>query len=520
MRETDDGNIEAAPACLPHLLGSVEPVVSQIPKRPLADVIFNLICADVADGEDAMVNFISSTFAYLTFYEQAGGGLGAVVTAVTDAVRRCIDSGLVVRDADGLYPTQVAHVFGAAGLSLASAAQLASALEQSRSASPSRQDLIFEVASCPEVGDRPWLRRGIGGFQDPRPDHSPDGSECPPGSRLAATLAKPVMPPHEGRALARARCLQEWMSGKELRSITAQFQGMGAAASRVRDLGKYAAWILDSLAEAAQASAAPSELVDTIRALALEARYGLPADLAPLARLQVPGIWRQHLLRLYQAEHSTNWHVPETFLDAPDEAFEDILTPLQVSSLRRAILADIEESIRRKRAGHLARAEQASLPRKLIDDLYVAEGGGLEQAVTDALNRAGLSVQRVVRQPQGEEDIRVAHADGTVVISVTASKQDGRPIRWTKAKEILGTGAGLNPVNYVCIGRPSFESLAERSASDIAREPGTRSILLIPIPVLAESIVRMAEGAMDVQQLGALLAHSRGNLTVENLQSR
>jgi hypothetical protein len=75
----------------------------------------------------------------------------------------------------------------------------------------------------------------------------------------------------------------------------------------------------------------------------------------------------------------------------------------------------------------------------------------------------------------------------------------------------------MNPVNFVCIGRPSFESLAQRSANNIGRETGSRSILLIPIPILAEAIVRIAEGSMNSQQLGDILAHRRGNLTVEDL---
>lgn len=102
-------------------------------------------------------------------------------------------------------------------------------------------------------------------------------------------------------------------------------------------------------------------------------------------------------------------------------------------------------------------------------------------------------------------------------MSVTASKDDLRPIRWNKAKEILGTGTGLNPVNYVCIGRPGFHSLAESQVSNIAREEGSRSLLLISVAVFAESILRIAEGSMSGSQLGDLLATRRGALTIEDL---
>jgi ATP-dependent DNA helicase len=500
-----------------YLLGTVEPVASQIPHRRLADVVFDIVCAQLADSPEGIVEFIAATFAYLTFYEPVGGGFSEVRQAVTEAVRQCLDSGLVAQDGLRLYPTQAARVFGAAGLSLASAVRLASLLEHAITTPPSKRDLIWEIASCEEVGDRPWPQRRRGRVQDPRPRHAPDGSDSAPGSPLAIILAKQMISADEAAALVRAKCLLEWMSGKGQRAISSEFQGMGAAAARIRELGKNAAWLLDALAEAARMREAPSDLLNNIHTLALEGRYGLPAPLAPLARLGVPGISREQLLGLYQNSRGTELHDPETVLDADDSAFEGLLTPLQVVRLRQAILADIHDSIRRKRSGHIARAEQSSLPRRLIEDLYTTHGGGLEQAVTDALNHAGLSAARVLRQPHGEEDIRVASADGTLIISVTASQDDARPIRWNKAKEILGAGAGLNPVNYICVGRPSFESLAERSASNIAREAGKRSILLVPIPVFAEAIVRISEGRINAQQFTNLLAHRSGTLTIGDI---
>jgi hypothetical protein len=271
------------------------------------------------------------------------------------------------------------------------------------------------------------------------------------------------------------------MGGKSPRSISAAFPGRGAAGSRVRELGKNAAWLLDALAEAAQTREAPSTVAQEIHKLALEARYGLPAALAPIARLRVPGISREQLLGLYRNSRGVQLHELDMVMDAPDELFVGILTPLQLSRLRQAIVVAVQESLRRKRAGHVARAEQANLLRRLVEDLYTTEGGALEQAVTDALKHVGLSVSRVLRQPHGEEDIGLAYADGTIIISVTASKDEGRPIAWHKAREILGAGAGLNPINYVCIGRPGFHSLAQRSADNIAREAGVTGQVFCPI---------------------------------------
>ncbi|MGP3948454.1 DEAD/DEAH box helicase [Streptomyces sp. 7N604] len=499
-----------------YLLGDVEPVESQLPKRPFADVIFDIVCVGAVDSEDDIVDFIATTYAYPSFYEGAGG-FDAVRESIAAAVSRCTDSGLVVADGQQLYPTQLARVLGAAGLSMESAARLVPVLERAMSSHPSRKDLIFEIASCSEVGDRPWLQRQRGMELDPRPQHAPDSSGCSPGSRLAATLSKPHINVAEMCALVRTACLLQWMSGQGHRTISTAFPGMGAAAARVRALGKNAAWLLDALTEGARVHGASDALQEDLRALALEARYGLPARLAPLARLHVPGISREQMLTLYDITNDIGLHTPETILDTPDTAFDGLLTPLQLTRLRQAVLDDIEDSVRRKRAGHVARSAQVSLSRRLINDLYEAKGGGLEQAVTDALVHAGLSATRVLRQPEGEEDIQIAHADGTVVVSVTASKEDTRPIRWNKAKEILGAGVGLSPVNYVCIGRPNFQELAERNAANIARETASRSILLVPMPVFTEAVVRVAEGTMDAEKLGDLLAHRRGVLTVGDL---
>jgi helicase len=512
-----DNAVEQRQLVNAYVLGRVEPIKSQIPNRPLADVVLDLIAGGIAYDEDSAVQFITFTFAYRTFYEREAGGLKEVRRGVFDAVATCLRAGLVVREDGRLHATQVGRVLASGGLSVSSATRLSAVLEQAIRVEPSRQDLAFEIASSPEVGYRPWPRRRRGIEQDPRPDHAPDGSDCARGSRLAATLAKSSITPDEGKELVKVKCLLEWMSGKGQRAIAGDFPGMGAAASRIRDLGKYSAWLFDTVAEAALVRGAPPALTDKLRTLALEARYGLPAPLAPLARLQVRGISREQLLSLYRNNRGVELHDPEQALDAPDKDFAGLLTPRQLARLRQAILADIEESLKRKRAGQLARAEQAELPLKLVDELYAAKGGGLEQAVTDALNHIGLSATRVVRQPHGEEDVRLAHADGTVVISVTASQEDARPIKWNKAKEILGAGVGLNPANYVCVGRPSFESLAERSATEIARETGARSILLMPVPIFAEAIVRISEERMGAEQLADLLARGRGIVTFEDL---
>ena len=227
-----------------------------------------------------------------------GGGLTAVEQGVTRAVTQCLETGLIVREDGLLRPTQVGRVFASAGVPMAPSTRLAGLLESAGRVRPSRQDLLFEVAWGDETGERPWPRRERGHELDPRPDLVPDGAGCSSDSRLAATLAKPRLTSLEARALLKTRCLMEWISGASLRGISRQFSGHGAAPSRVQELGKNAAWLLGALASAAEVRDLNADLAAEINDLAIEARYGLPAPLAPLARLHVPGISRDALLTM------------------------------------------------------------------------------------------------------------------------------------------------------------------------------------------------------------------------------
>ena len=103
------------------------------------------------------------------------------------------------------------------------------------------------------------------------------------------------------------------------------------------------------------------------------------------------------------------------------------------------------------------------------------------------------------------------------MVSVTASQSDQKPVTWNKAKEVLAQGAGQNPVNCVCVARPRFEALAELQAGRIAREKGSRSILLVTVPVLAEIVSRVGEGRLSVDDFDRLMVEGRGLLAVEEV---
>jgi replicative superfamily II helicase len=497
--------------------GEVEPVESQLARQDFDDVVFNVVAGGLASDVDGLVEFISATFAYLTFYETSGGR-ASVKEGVERAVAACRESGLI-REEDGqLLPTRSALVFARFGVPLATAARLVELADRLVDGAIAKEELLFEVSACDGVfGGRPYsewdkLRRQP---KDPRPTAGLVPSAFSADSPLRVLLGKGQLDEAEARVILRTACLLEWLDGGDEAELARRYKG--CPSSRLRGMGKTAAWLLEALEQVIEIRGAAGDEIETVSALALECRYGVPVALAPLAQLNATGVGRVALLGLYAGDGGRQLYEPDVLLNADAEEFEGLLTPAELAQLRAAIVAERGETLRRRRNGHIERAEQAALDAQVVDDLYRLGGAALEQAVVDALDAVGVGATRNVRQSSAEEDLRISHNEGTIVVSVTASKSHGKRVAWNKAREVLSTGVGLNPLSYVCIARPGFHSLAERQAHEIAREQGARRLLLVPIDVLAEAIVRIREGRLDSTLFVDLLAQSGGLLRFRDL---
>ncbi len=491
-----------------YVQGPTESLSSQIPKGRFDDLIFNLLCGRVARTAEELVQFITHTFAYQTYYE-TNGGLSVVRSAVDEAISVCLGSGLVQLEGGELRPTQVAHALAGRSVSLETAARIVALLGRLTMEPLSTKEIIFELTECPEAGGYPYPDD-----HDPRPTRSPSNDGCRQGSRLALVLRRTQITEEDAHSLVRTHCALAWMAGMSQHDILRAHPRTGLA--RVQSLGKNLAWLLEAVVAAARVSGVGPETIARLKEVAAEARYGLPAPLAPIAALRVPTITRDVLLRLYQNGSDRRLYDPHTILDSAPEAFDGLLLPLQVDRLKKAILEDEANTLRRWRAGHSDRADQTDLPKRIVDALYVAEGEDFEQAIADALSFVGLTAKRIAQQRTGQADIHVQYG-GTIIVAATASRNEARPVSWDKAREALGASAGENPINCVCVARPSFHNVASMNARAIARETGDRRLLLMPIEVLAECVVRICERRMSSDELGKLLATRRGVLEIDDL---
>jgi len=495
-----------------YILGEVETVESQIPRRPFTDLVFQVVTSRNGCSREQIVELVTRTFAFRTFYDRLGSGLDEVTAAVTAAVARCLDAGLLVDDDSRLFATPIGQAMARRGVSFESALALATVVQREVEGAQTAAELYYAAAATQEAGGHPYVPRVRGQPVDPRPMPAADGMVTSSASGpLAAALSAHRISEDQAKALVKTSSLMDFASAMEYPAIARRYSG--AAPSRVMSLGRNVAWLLEAIAEAAGALGISNDRITELRKFSVEARYGVPSDAAELARLRVPGITRDLLSRLIPIGLAS----AEAALGASSAAFDGVLTASQVARLKEAILRDAEESLARQKAGQLARLERLTIPARILEQLYEARGAALEQAVTEALAHMGISAHRLLRQPHGEEDIQVTHPDGIITVSVTASDAAAKKVTWNKAREVLGTGAGLNPVNFVCIGRPDFDELAIRRAGEIARETGPRSILLVPLAVFAEAFVRVVEGQMEVNDVVAVLGDQTGWLTIDNL---
>ncbi len=487
-----------------YILGDVEPVESQIPKSPLHDVVLRLLAGQVAKTEVGLVDFVCATFAYRTYYDRHGG-IVEVRKAVAEGVYASIESGLVIQRDEELLPTPVARRLAGAGIGLTTAVILKGLVDRLQAGEVAGADVVYEVSLCRESGNRPFAPKGIHACRWEFSDHPHDADGL-----LRNAVGGNVLRDFEMQATEQARCLLNWMSGAPTRELHKDFS---MTRERLRELGGNAAWLIQTLASAAGVAGVSIDRVRTVREIALRAQYGLPHELAALASMRPPSVSREALMQLREK----GIIAPDDLLEADPGSLQPALSARVAQTFRETILRETAMSLRRKRSGHLRAAGEAGVPARLIESLHTATGKPLEEAVRDAFQTAGLSAKRIENQPHGEEDIQLATKRGTVVVSATGSETDEKPIKWTKAQNVMGQGAGLNPVNCVCIGRPRFEALAERNANDIAREESDRRILLVTVDVLVEAMLRCVRGQMAAADLGEVLAASRGILHVEDL---
>jgi hypothetical protein len=107
-------------------------------------------------------------------------------------------------------------------------------------------------------------------------------------------LRRSDMPPlfDEMKAVKAALILTDWTGGAQIRDIEDRYRTMSG---QVTPAAEQAAWLVNATSAIAATMAIPAEFRDRLNTLATRLAHGVPASGVALARLDVPGLTRDHI---------------------------------------------------------------------------------------------------------------------------------------------------------------------------------------------------------------------------------
>lgn len=496
--------------------GTPEAIESAIPRSRLVDHVLRVIASRFTDKIDDVHNLFASSFAAATFYARTGHQ--ALTDGITAALEELRAVGMIdIDNAGGVTATAVGEVVARSGISVPTGAALIQFLANFPQASEA--EMVFEVCSASEIsGGAPYLRREERGTPEWRNQVRALAGATTSGSRLDHAVTRPMLPSDDVNALLKRSCLVlRWLNGESSRQLTRDFRiGLGY----IRGLGENVAWISGTLSQIAVAMELDPDVAARLNRLSSSVHYGVPYEAVRFAKLRVPGVNRNEATRLVQNETGRTFTTYDAILDAEPSDFLGIVSPGLLPLMQEAILKFTKESLRRYASSLLARANKLSLPLALIRNLVESQGNDFELAIRDLLNSPGieLSSSHISRQRAGEADIHISHPQGgTIVIQATSSEDNAKPITWNKCREVFGSTSVPGPIrNFVVVGKPDFQELAQSAADEIAPE-GERRILLLPVGVLGDLCLSVVEGVIDRARLIHILTDEQGYLGKERL---
>ena len=312
----------------------------------------------------------------------------------------------------------------------------------------------------------------------------------------------------------RAGLLHDWIDGTPVSQIIDSYSDRYEIGSgHIRTLGETAAWMLTTAANIAQVPGLLNDgelIAMALEDLAQRCRFGVPTSIVEIAELRV--LQRSDLNLLVNNSSGKILDTPHKILDTELGDFFGILSTQKARRLQEAILDQISESIASRRFGHLTRSDGFAGLRPIIEACYDQQGIDLEVALEQLIGSQyiDLKINRFARQRTGQPDLEIIGDCGTIVIQVTASEDNRKPVSWSKAKEVLASvGYSDQASNFVTIARPDFHDVAIGNANEMA-ERSDQQLLLITISDVVELFLSEIEGKLAEGGLLRILESTHG----------
>ena len=456
------------------LQGQSHPIRSSMPEAGDVGVMaLRLLGMGVVSNDDDLRDFIRHSFAFNQYFNskvERDRFLAQFMESLGDLEA----NNLTLSDNGALTVTDLGRVAATSGMALASFYKLLNAIKDPAMNKDSITDLIPIICQLQE-------------FQALRPYD--DGK--------------------------RAQVLDDWVVGCTTSEIIDTYSSQYEIGSgHIRSIGATAAWMLNT---ASKIASIPGLLVDgetiskELSDLSHQCKFGVPSPVVPIAELQV--LRRSELNLLVNNAKGKVLDTPHKILDTELGDFVGILSPQRAERLKAAILDQIGESLLSKRFGHASRADRFSGLRPLVERCYDAQGTAVEIALEELLKAQflNLGVHRFAKQRTGQPDLEITGSKGTIVVQVTASIDNRKPVNWDKARQVPSSvGYSGTASNFVTVARPEFHDVAIGNANEMAGR-ADQKLLLIPLSVLIEVFLSEVEGTLPQGELLRILEDKHGH---------
>lgn len=503
VRDVEDRYLNAQP----------EGLDSAIPQqRGIAEHVLRAIAAGLAQNVEEARGLFESSYAAAVFYKPQALEEELAET-VTKSVGSLVEADLAAQTTGGqLAVTPLGVSVAHSGMSVSTALGFVHFLHTTTD-TLNEGAAMLAIANAEEFAEsRPFTTYG----EDARVYWSDRAAEAWP--ELEGIGSGDSQPPAGQRTYKRALMLADWANGVPLADIHDRYD---VSHGHVRDAGETAAWLcqgLISLSGALRPTA--RQLGEDLRRLSDELHFGVRHPGTEFMRLRVPSLRRNDAHRLVNND-IRRFRTLANVLDAQPSDFRRILGPQVAQALQGAILTQIGESFDRRIRAVLHSAREVRISRiqlEILERFVAATGTDLDEQTEHLLkDGVGLDARRVLRQPLGQGDVIIYTDKGQIVVGCTAT--EGRPVTWTKVREVLGATDVIHVITYIVLGRPEFHSDAVEATR---RLPEEQPLVLITVDTLASVCLEMMKGDLVPEAFLAVLESRRGLLSQQDFspQSR
>lgn len=487
-----------------YVAGSIGKIESRLKERAPEAHVLGLIASGMCKNESEIRDFLSQTF-YSHSFGRDQTSREYISDTVKSIVKKILTYGLATLKNGSLKITALGKACAIEGISLDTCNRIHDYIGESRGEKFDDVKLLYAASS---TEDSQYV------YYYSRKDYTKYFEML---KKKLSILLKNDGEEEDGKRIIghdiidsykTALCMKDWIEGVSYRELENKYD---TPSGTIRRCAEGLSWVVHAVASVARVVNVEKEHFEEIYEISDRLVYGIPSKMLEIAELRVTGLGREHLRQL----KNKGLVKLDDILDTTIDELQNIIPKHLAIRLHEKIRQRIEDTLRRQKVGHLLRMEKLGRKTDTIKGCYELDGKSFSRAAFKLLQDVGLNVEYLEEEKNHRPDILVHLREGSIVIQCTA-RIEKNYVGVKKAGEILSQGPRYNPIAYIVIGRPDFDTKAIQNASQIEK---IQNYKMIPLNVLCEMVVRFYENKLSMNNVIDVLGTKRGYIQVDVLNN-